>query len=321
MAEDSFRPDTANSAATGHNRDPEGRHPDSGHPEGSHSDSSHSDSSHQDSSHPDTSHPDTSHPDTSHPDSSHSDSSHSDSGHPDSSHPGTRRAPSIRARIRAELTEEIKNVARRHVAAAGAPNLSLRAVARDLGIVSSALYRYYASRDELLTALIIDGYDSLGAATEAAEAAVEDRADLVGRWLAICHAVRDWALANPHEYALIYGSPVPGYAAPQATIGPAARPTVLLGAILAEGHRGGRLADRPAAPISTRLRRDVESLSELIAPGAPVSVITRGMIAWTALFGAVSFELFGRLNNVIGERRDWFEHQMMAMAKLVGLHR
>src|SRR5829696_3238076 len=103
---------------------------------------------------------------------------------------------------RAEMQVEIKAVARRHLAADGA-NLSLRAVARDLGMASSAVYRYFASRDDLLTALIIDAYDALGAAAEKAEAAV-DRDDLPGRWLATCHGVRDWALANPHEYALIY---------------------------------------------------------------------------------------------------------------------
>ncbi|MFC7478796.1 TetR/AcrR family transcriptional regulator [Luedemannella flava] len=128
-------------------------------------------------------------------------------------------AGSIRARVRAEMLAEIKAVARRHLATDGA-NLSLRAVARDMGMVSSALYRYYASRDELLTALIIDAYDALGEAVERADASVTDRADARGRWLACCHAVRDWALAEPAEYALIFGSPVPGYAAPVDTVRP-----------------------------------------------------------------------------------------------------
>src|SRR5258706_10143159 len=100
-------------------------------------------------------------------------------------------AASVRARVRAEMAEEIKRTARRHLAELGAPNLSLRAVAREVGLVSSAVYRYFASRDDLLTALIIDAYDALGAAVEAADAAV-DRADLVGRFHAICHAIRGW---------------------------------------------------------------------------------------------------------------------------------
>ncbi|MGE5829448.1 MAG: TetR/AcrR family transcriptional regulator [Micromonosporaceae bacterium] len=224
---------------------------------------------------------------------------------------------SLRARVRAEMVDEIKRAARRHLAVDGA-NLSLRAVARDLGMVSSAVYRYFPSRDELLTALIIDAYDALGDAAEVAEAQA-DRGDLVGRWRTVCHSIRDWAVANPHEYALIYGSPVPGYAAPQDTIGPASRPTVVLGAILADGVASGALRVRPGERLSAPVTAEVERAAELIAPGVPAPVLARGMIAWTELFGAISFDLFGRLNNVIDDRRAWFDHQVDAMAELVGL--
>src|SRR5438270_1670176 len=144
-------------------------------------------------------------------------------------------AGSIRARVRAEMVDEIKAMARRHLAADGA-NLSLRAVARDMGMVSSALYRYFASRDELLTALIIDAYNAMGEVAERADAAVTDRADLAGRWISTARALRKWALERPHEYALIYGSPVPGYAAPRDTVGPASRPVLVLGRILADAR-------------------------------------------------------------------------------------
>ena len=103
-------------------------------------------------------------------------------------------------------------------------------------MASSAIYRYFPSRDALLTRLIIDAYDALGAAVEDAEAAV-DRTDVLGRFRAIGHAVRSWARANPHEYALIYGSPVPGYAAPTDTIDPATRVTTVLLRLLAESVR------------------------------------------------------------------------------------
>src|SRR2546429_434513 len=82
----------------------------------------------------------------------------------------------------------------------------------------SALYRYFASRDELLTALILDAYNAMGEAAERADAGVTDRTDLAGRWFAVARALRAWALERPHEYALIYGSPVPGYAAPADTV-------------------------------------------------------------------------------------------------------
>src|SRR4051812_1829686 len=150
-------------------------------------------------------------------------------------------APSIRARVRAEMTEEIKSIAKRHLAADGA-NLSLRAVARDLGVVSSAIYRYFASRDDLLTALIIDAYNGVGQVIEDADASA-DPADFTGRWLAVTHAVRTWALAVPHEYMLIYGSPVPGYRAPMDTVPAAVRGTTVLGAILDGAVAAGVLHD------------------------------------------------------------------------------
>src|SRR5689334_22940376 len=131
-----------------------------------------------------------------------------------------------RERVRAELIREITDIARRHLATEGATGLSLRAVAREMGMVSSAIYRYFPSRDDLLTALIIDGYNALGEAVERADAD-RPRDDHRGRWLAICHAIRDWALTHPHEYALPYGSPVPGYPAPEDTVAPALPATAI----------------------------------------------------------------------------------------------
>jgi AcrR family transcriptional regulator len=227
-------------------------------------------------------------------------------------------APSLRARIRAELTNEIKETARRHVAAHGAANLSLRAVARDVGMVSSAVYRYFASRDELLTALIIDAYDALGEAVEVADAGVE-RGDLMGRFRAVCAAVRDWALAHPHEYALIYGSPVPGYAAPQDTVGPATRVTRTLGAILADGAAAGILRAQPGDWLAPAVDAEMERVAAQVGPGIPKTVMARGLMIWAHLFGAVSFEVFGRLVTIIENHQAWYDHQVDAMAKLVGL--
>ncbi len=223
----------------------------------------------------------------------------------------------MRARVRAEMTDEIKRTARRQLAEHGASNLSLRAVAREMGLVSSAVYRYLASRDDLLTALIIDAYNALGAAAETAEASME-RADLIGRFRAVCHAIRDWARANPHEYALTYGSPVPGYHAPEDTIGPATRVTTVLIAIVVDGTAAGILRSHPGEWLEAAVREDIVRL-KVGPPGVAPSVMARGLIAWTEIFGAVSFELFGRLENVIFDRDAWFEHQVTTMARYVGL--
>src|SRR3954451_9400840 len=131
-----------------------------------------------------------------------------------------------RARARAQTIDDLKRVAREHLATDGA-DLSLRSVARELGMVSSAVYRYFESRDALLTALIIDAYDDMGASVEAAEVAVR-RSDLRGSWHTPCHAIRDWSRSHRAEYALLYGTPVPGYVAPQDTIGPTSRPVLAM---------------------------------------------------------------------------------------------
>jgi AcrR family transcriptional regulator len=226
------------------------------------------------------------------------------------------RAASIRARVRAEMIDEIKTVARRHLAGDGA-NLSLRAVARDMGMVSSALYRYFASRDDLLTALIIDAYDGLGQAVEDAEAAIADRSDLRARWLASCHGVRSWALSHPAEYALIFGSPVPGYAAPQDTVPAALRTPTVLVQIFAEGIATGALAAPDPDELPAPVRDDIDLVRDTTYPGVPAALLARGMTGWIHLFGAVSFELFGQLNNVIEHREGFFEHQMQAMADYI----
>ncbi len=227
-------------------------------------------------------------------------------------------ASSVRAIARAEMTERIKQVARRHLAENG-PNLSLRAVARDLGVVSSAVYRYFASRDELLTALIIEAYDSLGEAAEQAEAAVARR-DLAGRWLALGRGIRGWALTHPHEYALLYGSPVPGYAAPQDTIGPASRPVVVIFAVLRDAGGPGAVAPRGGPRLPPSLRASLDRLhGHPQFGGVPSALLARGLTAWAQLFGTLSFELFGRLTNTVDDYDAYFDYQLRAMAAYLGL--
>jgi AcrR family transcriptional regulator len=215
------------------------------------------------------------------------------------------------------MSQEIKQVARRHLATDGA-NLSLRAVARDLDIVASALYRYFPSRDALLTALIIDAYDALATAATEADAAVP-RDDLRGRWLAVCRAVRTWALAHPAEYGLIYGAPVPGYAAPQDTVEPASKVILLLVDIVVDGL--GRLQPLKASPLTTPLRADLRRLIERRHSDLPEERLDRVLVAWTHLFGVLNFEVFGRLDEMIEARAENFDHHMTLMADLTGLPR
>ena len=208
-------------------------------------------------------------------------------------------AQTARERVRAELTREIRQEARRQLAEAGANGLSLRAVARELGMVSSALYRYYPSRDDLLTALIIDAYNAIGAAAEAAAHQVGAARAGTGAgpparetWAAACRAIRAWAVANPHEYALIYGSPVAGYRAPEATIGPASRVPLAFAAILEDA---------------------------VASASVPVDMLVRATIAWTQLFGMISFELFGQFVGSFEPADAFFDHAVAQLAAFIGL--
>src|SRR5256885_773489 len=153
----------------------------------------------------------------------------------------------VRERSRAEITREILDAARRHLATDGASGLSLRAIARELGMSSSAVYGYVASRDELLTRLIVTAYDALGSAAEIQGAAV-DREDLAGRWAAAC---------------------------------------------------------------------------SIVGPEVPSALLHQGLMAWAALFGTVSFELFGQLHGIVGEqpgdREAYFAESVRRWAAQLGI--
>uniref|UniRef100_A0AAU1I9X3 TetR/AcrR family transcriptional regulator n=1 Tax=Streptomyces sp. NBC_00180 TaxID=2903632 RepID=A0AAU1I9X3_9ACTN len=220
-----------------------------------------------------------------------------------------------RARARLEVTAAIKDEARRQLAAEGAAKLSLRAVARELGMVSSALYRYFPSRDDLLTALIIDAYDSLGECAERAHGKAAD-AGPVGRWTAVAEAVRDWALRHPHEYALIYGSPVPGYTAPDTTVPPASRVGLLFIGILRDAHQDSGLTE---PPLSAELRPEAERMAADLAPDLPPATVAALIAAWAQLFGLVGFELFGQFHRVVEDRETFFRHAAGRLAQDVGL--
>lgn len=221
-----------------------------------------------------------------------------------------------RERARAELTREIVDTARAHLATEGAASLSLRAVARDLGMVSSAIYRYFPSRDDLLTRLIVDAYNALGDAVDAREAAVA-RDDLLGRWLAAAHASRDWALTHPQEWALVYGSPVPGYAAPEDTIGPGTRVSTTLVAILVDAIGLG--VEPEAVPVPRRVTRGMRPLRDLVPASVPDTYLVSGVMARTQLFGHIGLELDGQFANTIDDLDAFFDHIMRRTAASLGL--
>jgi AcrR family transcriptional regulator len=230
-------------------------------------------------------------------------------------------APGVRARVREELTLRIVATARRHLATEGAAGLSLRAVARELGMASSAVYRYVSSRDELLTLLIVDAYDALGEAVERAEAKIP-RDELFDRYLAICTSARRWALRNPHEFALIFGSPVPGYAAPETTVEPAARVGRVLIGLLGDSVAAG-VAAPAEGPLTDTARRAIAPIRPVFPAAIPDELVFAGIVVWSHLIGSISFELFGHTANVVADapalRAAFHLQEMTLVGRRLGL--
>jgi AcrR family transcriptional regulator len=220
-----------------------------------------------------------------------------------------------RERARQQVIAEIKAEARRQLAQQGASALSLRAVARELGMVSSAVYRYFPSRDDLLTALIIDAYSDLAAAAQRAVATGGDVPR--DRWYMVCLGIRAWARRHPHEYALLYGSPVPGYAAPHDTVGPATSLYLTLIDPVRRAPEGrGPHRERPLAPhLEADAHRLIAELELDVTPDRMVRVLA----AWMQLFGMVSFELFGHTKGVIDDHEEFFADRVQALADDLGL--
>ncbi len=214
--------------------------------------------------------------------------------------------------------QAITRSAKEQLQTVGPEALSLRAVARELGMASSAVYRYVSSRDELLTMLIIDGYDDLADHVAAKSQRVREPGR---RFIAIGTACREWALQNPRTFALIYGSPVVGYAAPQDTIAPATRIPAMLVGILADSGTAPR-----SRPFSARVARSLRPLidaAEQWAPGVDEAALALGLMAWTHVIGAISSELFGHRHNVVGDseadRRTYFQFELQTLSELLGL--
>src|SRR5262245_13807479 len=212
-------------------------------------------------------------------------------------------------RVRQAVLDDITAEGRRQLARDGAAGLSLRSVARELGMVSSGIYRYVESRDALLTMLIIAGYDRLGAALERGRGAGSTARE---QWQFASAALRTWAHAHPQEYALLYGSPVPGYAAPPDTIDPATRVYAALAAPL-------RAAGSTPRPVDDHFREDGERIAEALDGGLTPAQGIALVSAWAGLFGLVSLELFGHTHNVVTDHEAFFTHHVDLLADGLGL--
>ncbi|MCI3928470.1 TetR/AcrR family transcriptional regulator [Streptomyces sp. AN091965] len=192
-------------------------------------------------------------------------------------------AKTPRERYRAQVRAEVKEHAWEQIATAGASALSLNAIAKQMGMSGPALYRYFASRDELITELIRDAYRSLA---DTVRAAAAEGADLAG----LAHALRAWALADPQRYFLVYGTPVPGYHAPEDVTGIASE---IMATLL---DAGAALApDDSATPFRTHLEDHRAWAGDHPAPPA---VLHRALSFWSRVHGVLSLELAGHFTGM-----------------------
>lgn len=214
---------------------------------------------------------------------------------------------------------DIVRIGREHLATDGAAALSLRAVARDLGVVSSAVYRYVSSRDELLTLLVIDGYNALGDAVDAALADAPD--DPIEQMRVLARTVRRWAHTEPACYGLLFGTPVPGYDAPaDQTMAPGTRVIITLQSLFDRAYRANQLQPpatevRITAPLATSFAQIRAELDVDI----PDWLIVRGVTFWASLFGAVSADLFDMYGaETFADRDELFELQLDGLLDMLG---
>jgi AcrR family transcriptional regulator len=226
-----------------------------------------------------------------------------------------------RERLQDATRAEIKEVARRQMARGGAASLSLRAIAGEMGLTAPALYRYYPSRDDLITALIVDAFHALGDAIEGARQAVPDDA-FAEQFVAMMTAYRAWALAHPADFTLIYGTPIPGYHAPEDVTDPAVRRSLApLLTLLVAASRAGAITPAPeyaAAPAGLR-----GQFGGMLPPGhegsVPPAALHAAFVAWAHLQGLIMLELFGHIAPVIGDPEPFYRYEVEVQLARLGL--
>ncbi|MEU3511116.1 TetR/AcrR family transcriptional regulator [Streptomyces longwoodensis] len=213
-----------------------------------------------------------------------------------------------RERYRTQLRAEIKEHAWEQIAAAGAPGLSLNAIAKRMGMSGPALYRYFSSRDELITELIRDAYRGLA---DTVRAAAAEGADLAG----LGRTLRAWALADPQRYFLIYGTPIPGYHAPDDATGTA---SLVMECLLDAARSLGD--DTPDDGSDTQdddpVRAHLAAHREWAAGHpADAAALHRALLFWTRLHGILSLELAGHFTGMGLDPAELYASELRALTR------
>ena len=228
--------------------------------------------------------------------------------------------PTRRDRLRGDALAQIKDVARQQLIASGPAGIHLRAIAREMGMTAPGLYRYFASRDELVTALIVDCYDEVIGEMERARDALEP-GDLIGRLLAVSRAFRTWSVRHPAEFQLIFGAPPPGYSTPPE--GPAEEAGTRFGGvflgIFAEIWMRRAFHIPAESDLDPVLLDQLQSLTRVVDPRLPAGARYRFLACWVRLYGAVAMEVFGHMQWAVDEGGGFYETELRQLSGLLGM--
>jgi AcrR family transcriptional regulator len=208
-----------------------------------------------------------------------------------------------------DLPAAIKETAWKQIAEHGSPALSLRAIARELGITAPAIYNYFRRRDDLVTALIVDAFNSLA---ESQKDAIHDlpEDDFPARLSALGLAYRDWAVTHPQRYQLIFGTPIPGYEAPaDITVPAAAWAIVPLIETLQAIFTTGRLRVERFAPLTPELRSMLEAWSQFTG-GRNIEVLYAALVIWSRVHGLVTLEIGHQMPSFISDPGEIFRREI-----------
>lgn len=233
-------------------------------------------------------------------------------------------APSRRDRVRAATIQEIKQTARRILVAEGPEAVSLRAIAREMGMTAPALYRYFGSHEDLIFHVVADIFTEIAREVSSAiTAAADSGADMAGKLVAACSQFRRWALAHRPEFSLVFGSPLPALE----TLHDDVRGTCAMEfagtffALFAELWAKQPFPVPSDEELSPRLREQLgEFRAGLGAGNVPLGAMLTFLRCWVRLYGMVTLEVFGHLHFALDDPAPMFEYTLAELAELVGLH-
>lgn len=224
---------------------------------------------------------------------------------------------SRREKLRESTLDEIKKIARQQMAENGTAAISLSAIARVMEISAPGLYRYYPSRDALVTELLVDAYTDL--AVEMENAAARPAQNPRQQLLAVILAYREWALAHPVDFELIYGNPIPGYHAPEERTTPAARRgfSVILSILTAANDQGllHPSADYGCLPVGMEIYLpEIENVPHYQPP-----IVYYGLVGWARIHGLIMLESFNHLQSMVSNPTIFYQNEVNVLLNNIGL--